>query len=162
MLCRRLSFAGLMLAMLAQTVPGDNRPVAMQGAAPIVKIQYRFTAGSTDRITNNFFLNANPFAHIRPLCLHRYGKLFPAAGIDEPMRGAMMLIPKNVGPKERVARIVAGLAMVLCGLLWLGWTPLGIAVAVAGGASVVSGLIRYCPACAIAGKGASGNCRDGA
>ena len=46
--------------------------------------------------------------------------------------------------------------------LGLGVTPLGIAVAAVGGASVVSGLIRYCPACAIAGKRGAGNCRDGA
>jgi hypothetical protein len=74
----------------------------------------------------------------------------------------MMLIPKNVGPKERVVRIVAGVAMMLCGLVGLGVTPLDIAVAAVGGASVVSGLIRYCPACAIAGKRGAGNCRDGA
>jgi hypothetical protein len=39
-LCRRLSFAGLMLAMLAQPVPGDNKALTMRDAVSITKMQY--------------------------------------------------------------------------------------------------------------------------
>lgn len=63
-----------------------------------------------------------------------------------------MPIRKNVGRRERIVRIVAGVLMMLGGLLGLHATPLGIFVAVAGCISIATGLIRYCPACAIAGK----------
>lgn len=63
-----------------------------------------------------------------------------------------MLIHKNVGPRERIIRIVAGILMVLCGIFGLHATPLGIFVAIVGGGTMLTGLIRYCPACAIAGK----------
>lgn len=70
-----------------------------------------------------------------------------------------MQFQKNVGPKERVVRIVAGAAMVLCGLAGLGTTLLGWSVAAVGAMSIVSGLVRYCPACSIAGKKGA-DCRN--
>jgi hypothetical protein len=63
-----------------------------------------------------------------------------------------MLFRKNVGRRERIARIIAGAVMVLCGLLGLHATPLGLLVAAVGAMSIVSGVIRYCPACSLAGK----------
>lgn len=63
-----------------------------------------------------------------------------------------MLFRKNVSRKERVVRIVAGVLMVLCGLVGLGATPLGWLVAAVGCGSIVTGLLRYCPACSLAGK----------
>lgn len=71
-----------------------------------------------------------------------------------------MQFQKNVGPRERIVRIVAGAAMVLCGLAGIGMTPLGIGIAAAGAVSIVTGLVRYCPACAIAGKDGSDSCRS--
>lgn len=71
-----------------------------------------------------------------------------------------MRFRKNVGPKERVARIVAGAAMMLCGLAGLGATPLGWGIAAVGAVSMGTGLVRYCPACAIAGKKGADNCRS--
>jgi hypothetical protein len=63
-----------------------------------------------------------------------------------------MRIPRNLGPKERFVRIAAGILMIGCGLAGFGATPLGWGIAAAGAINVVMGLIRYCPACAIAGK----------
>jgi hypothetical protein len=151
-----------MLAMLAQPVPGDNKALTMRDPVSITKMQY--FAGRRYQSLHHQKI----FADARILL--RFPALFICTATGScsrerelmNLRGSMMLIPKNVGPKERVVRIVAGVAMMLCGLVGLGVTPLDIAVAAVGGASVVSGLIRYCPACAIAGKRGAGNCRDGA
>ena len=67
-------------------------------------------------------------------------------------QGDMMLFRKNVGRRERIVRIVAGPLMIFCGLLGLHATPLGILIAIVGLISLATGLVRYCPACAIAGK----------
>lgn len=63
-----------------------------------------------------------------------------------------MFYRKNVGPKERWARGLTGAVMVACGLLGLGATPLGLLVACAGVVTVVTGLVGFCPACAMVGR----------
>ncbi|WP_407941671.1 YgaP family membrane protein [Noviherbaspirillum galbum] len=63
-----------------------------------------------------------------------------------------MPIRKNVGRRERIVRIVAGMIMMLCGIVGLQAMPLGIFVAAVGGVTMLTGIIRYCPACAIGGK----------
>lgn len=65
---------------------------------------------------------------------------------------------KNVGPKERIARIVGGCLMVLCGLVGLQATPLGLAVAAVGVVSMLTGVVRYCPACALSGRKPTDDC----
>ncbi|CAN5182894.1 hypothetical protein BH11PSE11_BH11PSE11_19320 [soil metagenome] len=62
---------------------------------------------------------------------------------------------RNVGSKERFARIAAGCLMILCGVVGLHASPLGLVVAGAGVVSLITGLIRYCPACALAGRKSS-------
>lgn len=69
-----------------------------------------------------------------------------------------MQFRKNIGPKERIVRIVAGAAMMLCGLAGVGLTPLGLGITAVGAVSIATGLARYCPACAIAGKDSSNHC----
>jgi len=69
-----------------------------------------------------------------------------------------MLIRKNVGSKERIARVVGGCLMILCGVIGLHASPLGLVVAATGAVSMVTGIIRFCPACAIAGRKSSDNC----
>ena len=69
-----------------------------------------------------------------------------------------MQIRKNISPKERIVRVAGGIVMMLCGLIGLQATPLGWAIATAGLVSVATGLIRYCPACAIAGRNSADNC----
>jgi hypothetical protein len=68
-----------------------------------------------------------------------------------------MLFRKNVGPRERIARIIAGAVMVLCGFVGLHATPLGLLVAAVGAVSILTGVIRYCPACSLAGKKSCGS-----
>ena len=63
-----------------------------------------------------------------------------------------MLYRKNVGPKERAARFIAGGLMIACGLVGLHASPVGWIVAAAGVASIVTGLVGWCPACAAVGR----------
>ncbi len=65
---------------------------------------------------------------------------------------------KNVGPKERIARIVGGCLMVLCGLVGLHATPMGLALAAVGAVSMLTGVVRYCPACALSGRKPTDHC----
>lgn len=68
------------------------------------------------------------------------------------------MFKSNIGSKERIVRVIGGGLIILCGLVGLHATPLGIAIAAAGGISVVTGLIRYCPACAMAGRKPTNDC----
>ena len=63
-----------------------------------------------------------------------------------------MFYRKNVGGKERIARLVAGVLMGVCGLFFFGATPLGWLVLGAGAMTVVTGLVGFCPACAMVGR----------
>lgn len=63
-----------------------------------------------------------------------------------------MFYRKNVGPKERWARGVSGALMAVCGLLVLGVTPPGLLAACAGVVTALTGLLGFCPACAMVGR----------
>ncbi len=63
-----------------------------------------------------------------------------------------MFYRKNVGSKERLARLVAGVLMGACGLFFVGASPVGWLLAGAGAMTVVTGLFGFCPACAMAGR----------
>lgn len=63
-----------------------------------------------------------------------------------------MFYRKNVSKRERIVRFIAGALMILCGLLGLQATPLGLLVAGVGVVTLVTGGIGYCPACAMAGR----------
>jgi len=59
---------------------------------------------------------------------------------------------KNVGRAEGWGRLLAGALMTLCGffglnLSLLGWVPIGSGIFTA-----MTGVVGYCPACAIAGR----------
>lgn len=58
----------------------------------------------------------------------------------------------NLPGWERLARIVAGAAMIACGLLAIGFNLTGIAVAAVGAMTALSGLVGFCPACAMAAR----------
>jgi hypothetical protein len=62
-----------------------------------------------------------------------------------------MFYVKNVPSGERIVRVVAGVAAVAIGLAGIGGTG-GVLVAVAAAGIVVSGLIGFCPACAMVGR----------
>jgi len=61
---------------------------------------------------------------------------------------------KNVGGKERWARLLAGGLIVGCSLAQIGLTPLGLTLAASGVVTALTGLFGYCPACAMAGRSA--------
>ncbi len=65
-----------------------------------------------------------------------------------------MLYRKNLPTWERTTRAIAGIAMVACGYLapGLGGTPAGLIVAAIGVITLLSGLVGFCPACAMVGR----------
>jgi hypothetical protein len=63
-----------------------------------------------------------------------------------------MLYRRNVGSKESLVRVLAGALVVGCALMRIGTTPLGLVLAGAGVVGAVTGLVGWCPACALAGR----------
>ena len=63
-----------------------------------------------------------------------------------------MFYRRNVGTKEALARAIGGGLMIVCGLVALSASPLGLLLAGTGAVTFVTGVVRYCPACAIAGR----------
>ncbi len=63
-----------------------------------------------------------------------------------------MFYRKNVGAKERWGRLLAGALIVACALTQIGFTPLGIVLALSGVFTGLTGLIGFCPACAMVGR----------
>ena len=63
-----------------------------------------------------------------------------------------MFYAKNVGSKERIVRTVGGTIMILCGAVALQLSPLGLLLAGTGVVTIVTGLIGFCPACAMVGR----------
>ena len=63
-----------------------------------------------------------------------------------------MFYRKNVGAKERAVRAVAGVLMVVGSLTLLGTTPLGLIAAASGLGFALTGLVGFCPACALVGR----------
>ncbi len=63
-----------------------------------------------------------------------------------------MFYRKNVGSKERWGRILGGALIVACSLTQIGFTPLGIVLALSGVVTALTGLVGYCPACSLAGR----------
>lgn len=63
-----------------------------------------------------------------------------------------MFYRKNVGAKERAARAVAGISMAAGSLFIVGITPLGVVLAAAGAGFALTGLVGFCPACALMGR----------
>jgi len=60
----------------------------------------------------------------------------------------------NVPGWERAVRLLAGVLMIACGLAGpgLGGTMVGYVIACAGVVTALTGLVGYCPACAMAGR----------
>ena len=65
-----------------------------------------------------------------------------------------MFYTNNLPAWERVARVVAGIVMALCGFMGPGLTgtAVGLVVAAAGGMTLLSAIFGFCPACALAGR----------
>jgi hypothetical protein len=63
-----------------------------------------------------------------------------------------MFYVKNVPGWERVLRVIAGLAMIACGLLGLKGLPIGYLLAGSGVLTMLTGFFGFCPMCAMAGR----------
>ena len=63
-----------------------------------------------------------------------------------------MLYRKNMGFKEGWARMIGGALIVACSLTQIGTTLLGLVLAASGALTALTGLIGFCPACAMAGR----------
>jgi len=62
-----------------------------------------------------------------------------------------MFYMKNVPTWERFVRVIAGLAVAVLSIAF--WTgPVGIIVGISALGIVVSGLVGFCPACALVGR----------
>ena len=59
---------------------------------------------------------------------------------------------KNMGSKESWARVIGGASIVACSLTQIGPTHLGLVLAASGALTALTGLIGFCPACAMAGR----------
>lgn len=66
-----------------------------------------------------------------------------------------MFYRKNMGPAERVLRLVAGETMVIVAFAVLGIWPRGWLMAAGGLMVVVTGMVGFCPACAMLGRRSS-------
>ena len=63
-----------------------------------------------------------------------------------------MLYRKNVNVLERWARLLGGALIVACALTQLGMTPLGLVLAASGVFVALTGVLGFCPTCALAGR----------
>lgn len=62
-----------------------------------------------------------------------------------------MFYVNNLPAWERLARLVAGLAMLACGVQFYG-KPAGWAFLAFGVIALATGVVGFCPACALAGR----------
>jgi hypothetical protein len=93
----------------------------------------------------NIFRSANRNGCRDPLILQAR---YPARGYGR----FSMLYVKNVPGWERAVRVVAGLAMIGCGLFGLKGLPVGYLIAAVGGFTLLTGFVGFCPMCAMAGR----------
>jgi hypothetical protein len=70
-----------------------------------------------------------------------------------------MFYTKNLPAWERALRVIAGLAMIACGLLGLPGTMIGYVVAGAGVIAILTGFVGFCPMCAMVGRKLKSNPR---
>ena len=95
----------------------------------------------------NYFLCRDPGTGFAPSCL---GECATAARHEPEHR--TMWYRKNVGGWERAARLIGGGLMLICGVVALHASPLGLLLSGAGVVTLVTGVFGYCPACAVAGR----------
>jgi hypothetical protein len=96
----------------------------------------------------NYSSCRDPFARFAPSCLVNA----PWRPRHEPEHRTMWY-RKNVGGWERAARLIGGGLMLICGAVALHASPLGLLLSGAGVVTLVTAVLGYCPACAIAGRG---------
>jgi hypothetical protein len=63
-----------------------------------------------------------------------------------------MLYRKNMGGKERAARLLGGALIVACSITQIEFTPLGLVLAGSGVIGALTAVFGFCPACAMVGR----------
>ena len=63
-----------------------------------------------------------------------------------------MFYTKNIPGWERAGRVLAGVAMIFCGLFGLKGLPVGNLIAISGAITALTGFFGFCPMCAMAGR----------
>jgi hypothetical protein len=63
-----------------------------------------------------------------------------------------MLYVKNVPGWERAIRVLMGVALIAASVAYFGSTMTGWVVGIAGAMAAMSGLLGFCPACAMVGR----------
>ena len=63
-----------------------------------------------------------------------------------------MLYVKNVPGWERAVRVAMGVGRLAASVLYFGATPTGWGVGAMGAIAAMSGLLGFCPACAMVGR----------
>ena len=63
-----------------------------------------------------------------------------------------MFYRKNMGSKERWARVIGGALIVAWSLTQIGLTQAGLVLAISGVLTALTGLSGFCPACALVGR----------
>ena len=63
-----------------------------------------------------------------------------------------MLYVKNVPPVERVIRVLMGIGLLVAAVMWLGVNAKGFIVGAMGMMAALSGLVGWCPMCAMVGR----------
>lgn len=63
-----------------------------------------------------------------------------------------MFYAKNVPGWERAVRVIAGLSMVVAGLLVFQGSMLGYGIAATGVVALLTGFVGFCPMCAMVGR----------
>jgi Protein of unknown function (DUF2892) len=63
-----------------------------------------------------------------------------------------MFYKKNLPTWERTLRVLAGIAMLACGLIGLQGMLIGYLVAASGVVTMLTGFFGFCPMCAMVGR----------
>lgn len=63
-----------------------------------------------------------------------------------------MLYVKNVPGWERLVRVLMGVVFIVGAIAYFGSTMIGWAVGIIGAMAAITGLIGFCPACAMVGR----------
>ena len=92
-------------------------------------------------------MGRDPGAGFAPSCLDECA----IAACHEPDHRTMWY-RKNVGGWKRAARLISGGLMLICGVVALHASPLGLLLGGAGVVTFATGVFGYCPACAIGGR----------
>jgi hypothetical protein len=69
-----------------------------------------------------------------------------------PERGVKAMFLRNVPTIERIIRVLLGLGLLAGALLWFGSTKLGWLVGASGLIASLTGLLGWCPMCALGGR----------